>query len=326
MRTVIFKSCFKEDMQSFMEYRVATFAWNTYRLDNYRLSSFDRYLTKISYNDEIVPQTIINQWLKDVGVPEASINGYIKTIRNFMKYRADMGKVVYLPPFQKTKDLYIPYIFSDEESSNIFAIADAYPMTNKFSSIPHIHMEMAVLIRLLYCCGLRLGEALNLKMEHLDLENGVIRIIHSKNKKQRLVPMHETLTNMLKDYCKVIKIHGIDNPFLFPGQSEHLSPITAERQFKKILRKAGIIKGNEDPHKRAPCLHCLRHCFMFHAFKQLETAGYHIDMASPYLSVYCGHESLVESEKYMKFSSELFEEDMLLFADFTESLFPEVDL
>lgn len=96
--------------------------------------------------------------------------------------------------------------------------------------------------------------------------------------------------------------------------------------FKKILRKAGIIKGNEDPHKRAPCLHCLRHCFMFHAFKQLETAGYHIDMASPYLSVYCGHESLVESEKYMKFSSELFEEDMLLFADFTESLFPEVDL
>ena len=52
---------------------------------------------------------------------------------------------------------------------------------------------------------------------------------------------------------------------------------------------------------------------MFHAFKQLETAGYHIDMASPYLSVYCGHESLVESEKYMKFSSELFEEDMLLF-------------
>lgn len=78
MRTVIFKSCFKDDMQSFMEYRVATFAWNTYRLDNYRLSSFDRYLTKISYNDEIVPQTIINQWLNDVGVPEASINGYIK--------------------------------------------------------------------------------------------------------------------------------------------------------------------------------------------------------------------------------------------------------
>ena len=61
MRTVIFNSCFTDDMQSFMESRVATFAWNTYRLDNYRLSSFDRYLTKISYNDEFVPTPIIKQ-------------------------------------------------------------------------------------------------------------------------------------------------------------------------------------------------------------------------------------------------------------------------
>lgn len=154
MRTTIFNSCFKEDMQSFMEYRAATFAWNTYRLDNYRLSSFDKFLTKISFDEEVVPQTIINQWLNDVSVPNASINGYIKTVRNFMKYRADLGKSVYLPPFQKQKDLYIPYIFSADELANIFAIADAYPITNKFSSIPHTHMEMAVLIRLLYCCGL----------------------------------------------------------------------------------------------------------------------------------------------------------------------------
>ena len=138
--------------------------------------------------------------------------------------------------------------------------------------------------------------------------------------------MHETLTDMLADYCRAMKIYGINNAFLFPGKSGHLSPITAERKFKNILKKAGIIKGNEYPHRRAPCLHCLRHCFMLHAFKQLEAAGYHVDMASPYLSVYCGHESLGESEKYMKFSSELFEKDMLLFADFTESLFPEVDL
>lgn len=326
MRTAIFNSCFKEDMQSFMEYRIATYAWNTYRLDNYRLSSFDRFLTEISYDEEIVPQSVINQWLGSENVPDASVNGYIKTIRNFMKYRADMGKAVYLPPFQKKKDLYIPYIFSDDELTDIFTIADAYPVTNRSGSIPHTHMEVAVLIRLLYCCGLRLGEALDLKTEHLDFENGVLRIVHSKNKKQRFVPMHETLTDMLADYYRAMKIYGINNAFLFPGKSGHLSPITAERKFKSILKKAGIIKGNEDPHKRAPCLHCLRHCFMFHAFKKLEAAGYHVDMASPYLSVYCGHESLVESEKYMKFSSELFEEEMLLFADFTKSLFPEVDL
>ena len=34
MKKVIFNSCFKEDMQSFIEYRMANFAWNTHRLDN----------------------------------------------------------------------------------------------------------------------------------------------------------------------------------------------------------------------------------------------------------------------------------------------------
>lgn len=326
MKSIIFNCCFKDDMQLFMEYRAATFAWNTYRLDNYRLASFDRFLVKISFNEEIVPQAIINQWLADANVPDASVNGYLKTIRNFMKYRADMGKDVYLPPFRKEKDLYIPYVFNDDELSDIFAVADDYPIVNKYSSIPYTHMEMAVLIRLLYCCGLRLNEALNLQFKQLNLENGVISILHSKNNKQRLVPMHETLTNLLSEYSKAMKIYGVDNAFLFPGQTGHLSSITAERQFKKILKKAGIINGNEDPHKRGPCLHCLRHRFMFDAFKKLEAEGYSVDMASPYLSVYCGHESLVESEKYMKFSSELFQEDMLLFSDFTESLFPEVEL
>lgn len=192
-----------------------------------------------------------------------------------MKYRADMGKAVYLSPFRKEKNLYISYIFSDEELSDIFVIADAYPIVNKYSSIPYIHMEMAVLIRLLYCCGLRLNEALNLQFRHLDLGNGVICIIHSKNNKQRLVPMHETLTRMMSEYINALKIHGVDNAYIFPGQTEHLSPITAERQFKKILQKAGSIKGNENPHKHGPCLHCLRHRFMFDAFKRLEYAQNH---------------------------------------------------
>ncbi len=326
MKRATFNSCFKDDMQEFMKFRTTSFAWNTYRLDNYRLSSFDRYLSKIEYGSEIVPQDVINRWLEDNEVPDASINGYLKTIRNFMKYRARLGKDVYLPPFRKNKDLYIPYIFSNKELSNILAVADAYPIKNTKSCIPHIHMEMAVLIRLLYCCGLRLNEALNIRFEHLDPEYGVIRIIHSKNNKQRLVPMHATLNKLVIVYCKAMKIYGSGESFLFPGKNGHLSQITAERQFKMILKMIGIITGNEDPHRRGPCLHCLRHSFMFAAFKQMEAAGYPVDKTSPYLSVYCGHESLLESEKYMKFSSELFEKDMQLFSDFTESLFPEVNL
>ena len=90
MKPVSFNSCFKDNLYSYLEYRSATFAWNTYRLDCYRLASFDRFLTKMSFNKETVPLTIINQWLTDTGVPDASVNGYLKTICSFMKYRANI--------------------------------------------------------------------------------------------------------------------------------------------------------------------------------------------------------------------------------------------
>lgn len=89
MRTAIFNSCFKEDMQLFMEYRTATFAWNTYRLDNYRLSSFDRFLTKISYDKEIVSQTIDHVHLSVAIPPKLSVSnfmGYLKGKSTLMIY------------------------------------------------------------------------------------------------------------------------------------------------------------------------------------------------------------------------------------------------
>jgi hypothetical protein len=58
----------------------------------------------------------------------------------------------------------------------------------------------------------------------------------------------------------------------------------------------------------------------------LEKKGITVDLSFPYLSVYCGHNSLVATEKYMKFSSEMFNEEMNLFADFSNPLFPEVEL
>ena len=50
-----------------------------------------------------------------------------------------------------------------------------------------------------------------------------------------------------------------------------------------------------------------------------------IDDAIPYLSIYLGHDSLDETSKYLKFSSELFPEAVENFGDFMYDLLPEVD-
>lgn len=323
-----FSSIFKEELQAYMDIRINSMAWNTYRLDCYRLSSFDRYLCSISFDSEIVTQETINDWLAYNSIPDASLEGYIKSVRGFMQYRINLGKPAYMPPYRRKTDLYIPYIFDRDELYGIMTCADEAAFINKHSDTPYINIEMAMLIRLLYCCGLRLGEALSLQVKHIDFCDGIISVIHAKNDKQRLVPVHDSVKELLNRYCAALGMHGYPEAFIFPGRfaETKLSQSTAERRFKSILMHQGIIKGNEDVHKRGPCLHCLRHCFMLSAFKQLEDSGYAVDLAAPYLSIYCGHESLLESEKYMKFSSEMFDEEMEAFSKFSGQLFPEVGL
>ena len=72
-------------------------------------------------------------------------------------------------------------------------------------------------------------------------------------------------------------------------------------------------------------MHCLRHVFVFKSFANAESNGQRIDDAVPYLSIYLGHDSLKETEKYMKFSNEMFPEAMKLFEIYTVQVFPEVN-
>jgi len=301
---------------------------NTYRLDGYRLMSFDRFLCDKEYKEEVVPEDVINDWLTTAKVPAASLEGYIKTVRGFMQFLRNQGKKVYMPPYRKKADTYVPYIFTDTEMEQIFLCADSLAKIMPNLVLPYIYGEIPMIIRLLYSCGLRLGEALQIKVKDIDLDRGVLTIRHAKRDKQRFVPIHPSLKDIMMRYCMALGIIGQPDAYIFPGKNFeiHISDLTVERRFKKILQHLDIVSGNEDIHERGPCLHCLRHCFMLKSFKQLKTAGYTVDISSPYLSIYCGHESLLESEKYMKFSSEMFPEDMACFESFTDGIFPEVEL
>ena len=128
-----FNSIFKEELQAYMDIRINSMAWNTYRLDYYRLSAFDRYLCLISFDGEIVTQEIINDWLAHNSIPDASLEGYIKSVRGFMQYRINLGKPAYVPSYRRKTDLYIPYIFDREELYGIMTCADEAAFINKHS-------------------------------------------------------------------------------------------------------------------------------------------------------------------------------------------------
>ncbi|CAI9396714.1 MULTISPECIES: tyrosine-type recombinase/integrase [Bacillaceae] len=215
--------------------------------------------------------------------------------------------------------------FSDEELKRIFALSDNITLT-KSQPNPYIQLEFPMMLRIMYGCCLRVGETLALKMKDMDLDGGILILKQTKGDKQRLVPMHETLTSILIRYCLVMGLIGKAEALLFPSaiQEVPLSVKAARNKLNTILKYAGISLKGMGKRERGPCLHCLMHVFAFKYFAEAEKSGRSIDASVPYLSIYLGHDSLKETESYLKFSSEFYPEAMELFEDYTLQVFPEV--
>ena len=117
-----------------------------------------------------------------------SVENEVITIRQFLKFLALAGEPVFMPIIPKVRDDYVPYIFSDDELEYIFKSADNVILSDKKSD-PYLAIEFPVILRLLYSCGLRIGETVRINLADTDLENGILRLINTKGDKQRLVPM-----------------------------------------------------------------------------------------------------------------------------------------
>ena len=113
--------------------------------------------------------------------------------------------------------------------------------------------------------------------------------------------------------------------YIFPGKdgTKHISQRVLQEWFETLLKDTGIFIRTKN-HARGPCLHCFRQLFAVKSFAQAERAGRSTNDSVPYLSVYLGHSSMTETEKYLKFNSDIFPEHTVLFENFSEGLFPEV--
>ena len=324
---VEFRSIFKDELKSFLALRETCMSDSGYKHYRCYLASFDKYLEIHCPTERRITETAINGWVSTLTGKTSSKANEIISIRMFLRYLQSLRVTVYIPIVPKVAEDYIPYIFSEAELERIFAAADDFKVT-KAQNNPCMQIEFPMIIRLLYGCGLRVGETLALQIKDVDLEGGIITILHAKKDKQRLVPMDPTLTDVLRQYCMAMGIVGIPGAFLFPGGANPAKPATVRsmrNKFDVIAKNLGIALKERDWHERGPCMHCFRHVFAFKSFAKAERDGRPIDDSIPFLSIYLGHESLNETEKYLKFSSEMYPEALELFEEYAGDVFPEVD-
>jgi integrase len=319
-----FSSVFSEEIQAFLELRKSCMSASGIKHDSCYLESLDAYLARIGLNERIRTEQTITGWIRALTGKTSSRANKIIVIRIFVRFLHSLGVPAFMPVVPKVRDDYIPYIFTDEELRKIFAAADSVVVT-KGQTNPYVRAEFPMLLRLLYGCGLRIGETLALRMKDVDLDGGILTMLHTKSDKQRLVPMSPSLTAVMRRYCFVIGIIGVPDAFLFPGadQTSPMSIRAARNKFDVILKNLGLAPSNRARHERGPCMHCFRHVFVFKSFAKAERDGRSITDSVPFLSIYLGHNSLNETGKYLKFSSEMYPEALGLFEDYAESVFPE---
>jgi integrase/recombinase XerD len=92
--------------------------------------------------------------------------------------------------------------------AKVIAVADAMPPSPASPSGAAIY---GMLLRMLWCCGLRIGEALHLRVGHVDVDDAVITVGKGKGDKVRLVPMSGSLTEHARRYVDRLGL-GADDP------------------------------------------------------------------------------------------------------------------
>lgn len=115
------------------------------------------------------------------------------------------------------------------------------------------NLKHRTLLSLLYACGLRIGEALKLKVVDIDKKRRFMHIRSAKGAKDRYVPIPERMIVLLTTY---IESYG-PKYFLFEGQHGGMyTAVSARQVLKRSLEKAGI--------RKSITLHTLRHSHATH--------------------------------------------------------------
>jgi len=315
-----FNSVFKDELSSFMEFiKLSVTDEKIYLRTLIDLDSFlytERLMEKKIDADHII------RWLDGMNICLTTKKCKLQRIKKFTAYLNAIGIPSSLPELPRINFEFKPYVFSADEMKQIFEMADdlifMYP--NK-----RINAEFPMLLRILYGCGLRLGEATSLSWDNIDLSSGIIKIINAKNQKQRIVPMSGELTRILRLYrnADCFRIQGCS--YLFSKtDGQRRANQTYLEIFNKILFALGIKNPqNKKCGSHGPCLHSLRHTFALHSLLKAEQEDRSFIETIPFLSTYLGHKGIMETDKYLKARHELYTKSHSLIADYTHDVFPQ---
>ena len=228
-----------------------------------------------------------------------------RALRRFYQHGITRGLVVRSPVptvVPRVTETFVPHIYSDEELRRLLAGVEAQTRDARCTIAAP---TFRAFLLLLYGTGLRLGEALALRREDVDLRAGMILIRDGKFYKSRHLPIGPRLTHALAEYVDAVATcRGPDSTAFFVNRRGRSIPHQTVRCNFSSLRKRVQVHGR---------VHDLRHTFAVHRLLAWYREGADVQRRLPHLSTYLGHARIACTQRYLTMIPELLEQASLRF-------------
>jgi integrase/recombinase XerD len=235
------------------------------------------------------------------GLSGAYLNKYIQAIQLFSDYLRQSTRMIlpklYLSTEQNNQE---PRdILTQAEIKILYEATKNYPAPTRYQS-EELYEALAkrdrASLTLLYGCGLRRNEAVNVKVEDIQIEQERIYVRKGKNYRERLVPLNTSCMRYLQDYIHEARIYFLketNNPYLLISQrGKRLDGQSLLLRIKLLQKRS----ENEALIDKQIGLHTLRHSIATHLLEN--------GMSLEAIAKFLGHSSLESTQIYTHLISE----------------------
>ncbi len=202
-----------------------------------------------------------------------------------------------------------PYIYSLEEVRRILS---AIPECDDCRCVI-APTTFRVLFLLLYATGLRIGEALALTIEDVDLDESLLLVRQSKFYKTRLVPMGPDLLCVLREHVarRQSERAAKGAALLATRKHKQIRWGTVATHYRRVCRLAAVVQQKDTC--RQPRLHDVRHTFAVMRLVSWYRSGSDVQRLLPKLATYLGHINLTGTQRYLTLTADVLQEANALF-------------
>lgn len=229
----------------------------------------------------------------------------LRVVRQLAEFLSASDPRTEVPPVDLLPSRYHrpqPYIYSGEEVVQLVRAAEELPSPTGLRAWTY-----RTLFGLLAVTGMRHSEALALDRGDVDLDSGVLAIRRTKCRKTRLVPVHETTRDQLREYARIRdQIHRVptSDAFLISERGLRLVQASVQHTFVVVSRQIGL-RTPARSHGHGPRLHDLRHRLAVTTLVRWYRADADVDARLPILSTYLGHTKVSDTYWYLSAVPEL---------------------